>query len=78
MGTKRVEEADWFELVGMVASRASIDGQGTPDSGEIVRIGKGTTIVPKSSGYLYCFANDAWKFYDNNRGKVALEVTRVA
>ena len=27
-------------------------------------------------GYLYCFANDVWSLYDNNRGSVRLTITR--
>lgn len=28
-------------------------------------------------GYLYCFANDAWSFYENNKGYIELTITRV-
>ncbi|OUS29104.1 hypothetical protein A9Q98_06450 [Thalassotalea sp. 42_200_T64] len=28
-------------------------------------------------GYLYCFANDAWSFYDNNKGYIELTITRI-
>lgn len=77
-GTKRVESADWFQLVGMVANQAGADGSGTPSEGEIVRIGQGCRFTPSRAGYLYCFANDAWKFYGNNRGCVQLTVRRAA
>lgn len=76
-GTKRIEAADWFQLVGMIANQANADGSGTPLAGECILIGKGTRYTPQASGYLYCFANDAWKFYDNNRGKVTLTVRRL-
>lgn len=76
-GTKRVENADWFQLVGMVANQENADGSGTPPEGEIIRIGNGCQFTPHRSGYLYCFANDAWKFYGNNRGSVQLTVSRM-
>lgn len=77
-GTKRVEAADWFELTGMIANQPNSDGSGTPDCGELIVIGDKASHVPRRSGYLYCFANDAWKFYGNNRGSVELSVRRVA
>lgn len=77
-GTKRVENADWFQLVGMIANQAGADGSGTPPEGEIIKIGDGSRFTPRRSGYLYCFANDAWKFYGNNRGSVRLTVSRPA
>ena len=33
--------------------------------------------VSQPGGYLYAFANDAWSFYDNNRGSVTLFITRL-
>ena len=41
---------------------------------EKIGIGKGCEYVPKRSGYLHCFANDAWGFYGNNKGSVTLTV----
>ena len=38
-------------------------------------IGEKASLKPKLGGYLYCFANDAWQTYGNNRGSVALKVT---
>ena len=75
-GAKRIEEADWFQLIGMIANQPNGDASGTPTEGEFVLIGKQAIHTPKQSGYLYCFANDAWKFYGNNRGKVSLTVRR--
>ena len=74
--TKRVEEAPWFALIGFIANEHGRDDRQLP-TGETVTIGDGTTLEPKQSGYLYCFANDAWRAYDNNRGSVALTVTRL-
>jgi uncharacterized protein (DUF2235 family) len=76
-GTKRYENGSkWFELIGMVANQHDVDGSGTPPLGEFFTIGHATAFTPKESGYLYCFANDAWSFYDNNRGSVSLKITR--
>ncbi len=75
--TKRHEEFPWFSLVGVI-------GNGKPDGSkpaahDTFLIGKG---VPKHrverSGYLYAYANDAWNFYENNRGSVTLTVTRLS
>jgi len=76
-GTKRLESAPWFSLVGMVANHADVDGSGTPPLGQMIAIGTGCELSPEDSGYLYCFANDAWRFYGNNRGSVTLTVTRI-
>ena len=53
-------------------------GNGTPTEGEYILIGDSAIHTPEKSGCLYCFANDAWKFYGNNRGKVSLVVKRNA
>jgi hypothetical protein len=67
--SRRVGDRPWFYLMGAIAN-------GRRDGGEheVFPIGKGTTYRPQSSGYLYCFANDAWEAYDNNRGSVRLTV----
>jgi len=74
-GTKRYEVALWFALVGFVASEFGGDDKKLA-SGETFLIGTGKTFTPKFGGYLYCYANDAWMAYGNNRGHVALTVTR--
>jgi hypothetical protein len=28
-------------------------------------------------GYFYAYANEAWGFYNNNRGSVSLTITRL-
>ena len=75
-GSKRFEHGDWFELIGAIADggNPSIDGTHAPLSH--FPIGKETLFKPKKSGYLYCFANDAWGFYDNNRGFVTLTIKK--
>lgn len=74
--TRRYEQFKWFALVGMVANQTDADGSGTPPLGEAFLIGNSCEFTPSESGYLYCFANDAWGLYDNNRGSVALNVQR--
>ena len=41
---------------------------------ELFPIGKRARYRPERGGYLYCFANDAWEAYGNNRGSVRLTV----
>ncbi|KAB0681354.1 DUF2235 domain-containing protein [Aureimonas leprariae] len=74
--TKREEAFEWFALVGMVANGWKPEDQPKERPSQVFRIGSGTTFTPKASGYLYCFANDAWQTYDNNRGSVQLTVRR--
>ena len=78
-GTKRYRDAPWFALVGMVANQDDTRADSTPPLGETFRIGRGIDrFSPSRSGYLYCYANDAWGFYGNNRGSVRLRVTRLS
>ena len=74
--TKRVEGAEWFALIGVIADGGNPKADGTPVPHSRFIIGKETTLTPGKSGYLYCFANDAWGFYENNRGFVTLTVSR--
>lgn len=78
-GSRREESMDWFALVGQVAN-GTVTGADDLDAGhELVPIGEGLeAFQPRTSGYLYCFANDAWHFYGNNSGSVTLTVTREA
>jgi len=76
--TKRMEEPDWFALIGVIANGGGTDNKnGNPIDHQTFTIGEQYTLTPGKSGYLYCFANDAWNFYDNNRGSVALEIKHV-
>ena len=36
----------------------------------------GRSVV--TGGYLFAYANDAWSKYDNNRGKVKLNIRRIS
>ncbi|MGY3926105.1 hypothetical protein [Aeromonas simiae] len=74
--TKRLEDAEWFALIGVIADAGNPRADGTPTSHRSFVIGKEASITPTKSGYLYCFANDAWGFYENNRGFVTLTVSR--
>ncbi|MGF1736826.1 DUF2235 domain-containing protein [Photobacterium satsumensis] len=75
--TKRVEEASYFCLMGAVANGGNPNKDGTHCPLRQFSIGSGATIEVKKSGYLYCFPNDAWGFYGNNRGYVTLKVEEV-
>jgi len=75
-GTRRYEQHPWFMLTGAIANAGSPRSDGGRVPMETIAIGDGCTYRPKRSGYLYCFANDAWHFYDNNKGSVELTVKR--
>ena len=76
-GSKRIEHADWFCLMGAIANGGNPSLDGTPDPLRQFEIGEQAEIEVSKSGYLYCFANDAWGFYGNNRGYVTLTVTEL-
>jgi hypothetical protein len=81
IGSRRVESAPWFALIGVVANaQAQPQNDGSPWPHETLTIGTELDdwTPAQGSGYLYCFANDAWRFYGNNRGHVQLTVTRIA
>jgi uncharacterized protein (DUF2235 family) len=73
--TRRHEEMPWFCLVGAIGNGGGVVAQ-VHDAHQIFMIGEGATVTPEKSGYLYGYANDAWGFYHNNRGKVSLTVAR--
>jgi uncharacterized protein (DUF2235 family) len=75
--TKRLEDESWFALIGMIANGAIESPKPHVRLNEVFRIGSGRTWTPAGDGYLYCFANDAWHTYDNNKGSVRLTVTRL-
>ncbi|MFA7330449.1 MAG: DUF2235 domain-containing protein [Candidatus Delongbacteria bacterium] len=77
-GTRRAEDLPWMALVGVVANGGNPSSDGTPAPHESFLIGESVRHVPGESGYLFCYANDAWNFYQNNRGSVRLTVTRGA
>lgn len=77
IGSKRVEHADWFELIGAVADGGNPRPDGTHDGLHTFPIGASHRIRPARNGYLYCYANDAWGFYGNNRGYVTVTVEEI-
>lgn len=81
--SRREEDMPWFALVGAIANGGNPGQDGTPQPPEVFLIGKNCRYPaagsnPSRPGYLYCFANDAWDFYFNNRGSVVLKVTRLS
>jgi uncharacterized protein (DUF2235 family) len=79
----RVPTAPWFALIGVIANdypppppkpqpNQKQKVQALPH--EVFVIGTAATVTPKASGYLFCFANDAWERFENNRGTVRLKV----
>lgn len=81
---KRERDFPWFALIGVIANGEGVDEE-VKDiiDHKSFLIGNGANHVPEVGGYLYCFANDAWKFYgglkvSRNAGSVALTVRRLA
>jgi hypothetical protein len=82
--SRRQDQWPWFALVGVIVNGdrnprggVPIERDTEPPMHQPFLIGtKSGPITPKSSGYLYCYANDAWHFYGNNRGKVLLRIRR--
>lgn len=70
--TRRIESAGWMTLMGAVADAENPKVDGTHQMLSYFTIGENLDITIAKSGYLYCFANDAWGFYGNNRGFVTL------
>ncbi|MDG3087817.1 DUF2235 domain-containing protein [Vibrio hannami] len=77
VGSKRHDEYPWFCLVGAIANGANPKLDGTVASMESFMIGEHNTHKVEKSGYLYCYANDAWAFYANNRGYLTLTIEEV-
>lgn len=78
LGSRREERFPWFALVGIIANGGNPQPDGTPEPHEAFLIGDGCTHRSGNPGYLHCFANDSWHFYDNNRGSVMLTIKRTA
>ncbi|WP_124552182.1 DUF2235 domain-containing protein [Methylophilus methylotrophus] len=74
--TKRYEQWPWFALIGVISNGGEADESANKEGKveikphEAFLIGDECLYTPKKSGYLYCLANDAWKFYGNNHGSV--------
>jgi hypothetical protein len=79
--TKRVEEAPWFALIGVIANDSGGRGpgnDGSPHPHERFVIGEGCRHTIQRGGYFFGYANDAWSKYENNRGGVKLTIHRTA
>lgn len=76
--TKREEAMPWFALVGVVANGLGVDQNKQLIPHKTFKIGAKCTLRlgKGEAGYLYCFANDAWAAYGNNKGSVSLDVAR--
>jgi hypothetical protein len=70
------DRVPWFCLVGAIANGGGATGNGKPAEHDTFRIGSARSYKPVQSGYFYAYANDAWNFYENNRGSVTLTVSR--
>ena len=82
IGTKRVENMRWFTMIGAIANDSGetmvVSNDGSAVEHQYVDLTQHETIplVIKNPAYLYCFANDVWSLYQNNRGSIHLTVTR--
>ena len=83
--TKRFESADWFSMVGVIANDSgkprAVGNDGSPSPHSYIELPNhqaGNPVKITSSGYFYAFANDAWHFYKNNKGKIQLKIQRIS
>ncbi len=72
----RGERTPWFCLIGAIANGGCKE-TGEPGRHETFMIGTQCEYTPQESGYFHAYANDAWNFYENNRGSVTLTVKRI-
>ena len=72
---RRVECANWFALIGVIATDGDTLANTTATTP--FEIGKGCELECHNSGYLYCFANDVWGLYDDNQGEIQLSIERM-
>jgi len=84
IGSKRVENLNWFTLVGAITNDSgsiiSVKNDGSPVPHQYVGLIKHklTPLEISNPGYLYCFPNDVWSLYGNNHGSIKLTVKRIA
>ena len=75
---RRVPEANWFSLIGAVASGQGISmASATVEDHEMFFVGTRNRVEVTTSGYLYFFANDAPWMYFNNSGSVEVSIRRL-
>jgi len=70
------DRVPWFCLVGAIANGGGATSNGKPAEHDTFRIGSARSYKPVQFGYFYAYGNDAWNFYENNRGSVTLTVSR--
>lgn len=81
--TKRVEGFKWFALVGAITNdsgkKSATKNDGSPVLHQYVELAahQSNLLKIECSGYLYCFPNDVWGLYGNNRGSLSLTIVRV-
>jgi hypothetical protein len=75
--TRRVRDANWFELCGAISYAGQPDSAGASPQPFYFRIGREVEIKAPYSGYLYCFANDAAWAYWNNQGSLRVDVAEL-
>ena len=76
---RRFKDANWFSLIGVIANGFGVNEvKKEINEHETFLIGDDTTKPIGTGGYLYCYANDAWKFYFNNKGSLTLRVERLS
>jgi hypothetical protein len=64
---RRIPPAKWFALIGTIGKTTKTN----------FVIGTETTYKAVEDGELFCFANDVSFAYDNNKGELELEVTKI-
>ena len=80
---KRARKLPWFVLVGAITNdgekEVAVPNDGSPVDHQYEQLSlyQEKPLVLQQSGYLYCFANDARRFYTNNHGSIELTITRV-
>lgn len=83
--TKRIQNINWFALVGAITNdngetQQAVTNDGSPCAHQYVELcqhTQGNPLVLSNAGYLYCFPNDVWSLYSNNSGSLQVTVTRV-
>lgn len=84
LGTKRAEHIDWFTLTGAIANDGEepkgVKNDGSAYEHEYISLPEyeSKAFKVKDPGYLYCFPNDVWSLYGNNKGAIQLTITRTS
>ncbi len=84
INTKRVEDFPWFVMTGAISndgeSGVSMKNDGSPHPHQYVELPKyqNKSLEINKPGYLYCFPNDVWTFYENNAGSIQLTIKKVS